>query len=72
MGDTDRWDSQEGPEVQGEPTAPWMITAGRVDDQHVGVWLEGPNGCCQQRPFAKSKESSLIGSRSRTMHHHSP
>ncbi len=60
MCDADRRQIEHRTEVQGEPGAPGMVTAGGVHEQYVGRLRQRPHRLLQQRSFAQREQPGLV------------
>jgi hypothetical protein len=62
MRNADRRKVQDRTEVQREACSAWMVTAGRIDEEHVRWLPEGADGGLQQRSFTECEQARLIRS----------
>jgi hypothetical protein len=63
---TDRGEVEHGAEMEGEPRAARVVTAGRVDEQNVRRLFERTDGLLERRPFAQCEQAGLVRSSCRS------
>jgi hypothetical protein len=58
--DADRWEVQHCTEVEGEAGAAGVVSAGGVDQEHIGRNRNGSHGSLEQRSFSEGQQSWLV------------
>ncbi len=71
VGHPDRGHTQHRPQVQRQPGAPWMVTPGGVDQQHLGRarLVQGAHGRLEQPALPQRQQRRQVGRAGGAAHH---
>lgn len=70
MGDADGWHAEDASEVDGQATAPGVVHASGVHQQHVRWVLQRSHGLLQDRPLPHGQQPGFVGRGNRARYHH--